>query len=137
MEPIVVDANVIMAFFLEAEEYHQRSRTYVDGLEHGEYIFHLPMLVIVEIVSAISRRAQRNRLALLTRVTKSLSDWETAGRIILYPLDQGRMGNAVKVAEERRLRGADSVVAALAEELRMPLKTFDLQIIARFSQASP
>ncbi len=137
MEPIVVDANVIVASFLEPEEFHQQSLIYTDGLEHGDYIFHLPTLVIVEIVSAISRRAQKNRLALLARVKKSLSDWEAGGRIILYPLDQHQMANAVRVAEERRLRGADSVVAALADELRMPLKTFDLQIIARFPQASP
>ena len=137
MEPIVVDANLIVASFLEREEFHQRSSTYIDGLERGDYIFHLPMLVIVEIVSAISRQAQKNRLALLARVKQSLSAWEATGKSILYPLDHDRMDNAARVAEEHRLRGADCVVAALADELRMPLKTFDLQIIARFPQASP
>lgn len=137
MEPIVVDANVIVASFLATEEFHQRSRIYVDGLEYGDYFFHLPMLVVVEVVSAINRRAQENRLALLARAKKTLSEWESSGRITLYPLDRDRMEDAMRVSEQRRLRGADSVVAALAEELNVTLKTFDMQVIARFPKASP
>ena len=46
------------------------------------------------------------------------------------------MDNAMYVAERHLLRGADSVIAALAEELAMPLKAFDLEILARFSRDS-
>ena len=135
MEQIVVDANVIVASFLESEDSHQRSQRYLDGMESSQYLFHVPMLVVVEIVAAIVRRAQKNKLALLARVKKSLADWETSGQIILYPLDRGRMENAVRAAESFSLRGADSVVTALADELNMPLKTFDMQILDRVQYA--
>ncbi|HZA23057.1 MAG TPA: hypothetical protein VFA32_10715 [Dehalococcoidia bacterium] len=46
------------------------------------------------------------------------------------------MENAVTTAEQNRLRGADSVIAALAEELDLPVKTFDKDILARFLKAS-
>ena len=136
MERIVVDSNIIVASFLEWQDFHQRSREYINALERGDYLFHLPMLVVVEVMSAISRQAQTNRLPLLARARKSLSDWERDGKIILYELDRDRTNNAVNIAEQSRLRGADAVIAALAEELDIPLKTFDAEVLARFLGAS-
>ena len=107
------------------------------GLENGEHIFHLPMLVVIEVASAIGRRALKNRAALLAVWRKNIVDWERDRKLFLYPLNRERMRRAVISAEQHRLRGGDSVVAALAEELDMPLKTFDTEIQDRFERASP
>jgi predicted nucleic acid-binding protein len=136
MEQLVVDSNIIVSSFLESEDFHERAQEYINGLENGAYTFHLPMVVPVEVMSAISRRARQNRLALVATWKQNLIDWERDGIIILYPLDRKRMENAVTTAEQHLLRGADSVVAALAEELDMPVKTFDKDILARFLKAS-
>ena len=136
MDAIVVDSNVIVAALLDEDSFHSEGQAYVDGLERGDYTFHLPMLVVVEVAAAISRRAQRNRLPLLARAKRSIRDWEHAGRIILYELNHLRTNNAVDSAEQNRLRGSDAVIASLAEELDMPLRTFDTDIMARFPRAS-
>ena len=136
MERIVVDASVIAASFLEEDMFHQESQTYIDGLESGDYAFHLPTVVVVETIAAISRRVRINRLAILARAKKSLDNWEGAGRIALYPLDQDRMNRAVVITEQYRLRGMDSVIATLAEEMDMPLKSFDGEILKRCPRAS-
>ena len=136
MERIVVDSNIIVSSFLVQEDFHQRAQIYINGLERGDYIFHLPMLVVVEVMAAISRQAQRDRLPLLARARKSVADWERDGKIVLYELDRDRMDSAVSAAEQYRLRGSDVVVAALAEELDMSLKTFDREILARFSRSA-
>ena len=136
MEDIVVDSNILIASFLDFDSLRQQSQPYITGLENESYIFHLPMLVVVEIISALSRRPTSNRLALLARTNQSLRAWEESGRISLYPLDRERLELAVTVAQRDRLRGADSVIAALAEELRMPLKTFDKELLDRFPTAS-
>ena len=136
MEHIVVDSNVIVASFLEQEHSHRRGREYINTLESGDYLLHLPMLVVVEVMAAIGRRAQRNRPALLARAWKSINDWERDRKIVLYPLDKDRMDKAVNTAERHRLRGSDAVIAALAEELDAPLKTFDTELLARFLRAS-
>jgi predicted nucleic acid-binding protein len=136
MERLVVDSNILAASFIEGDEFHERSQQYIIGLENSNYIFHLPMLVIVEVIATISRRAQRNRQALLVRAQKSLTEWEDNGKIILYPLDRERMEISIIIADQNRLRGADSVIAALAEELDVPVKTFDQEILARFLKAS-
>jgi predicted nucleic acid-binding protein len=136
MEQIVVDSIVIVASFLDWEDFHQGGQSYINGLETGDYTFHLPMLVVVEVTSAISRRAQRGRQALLMTWKQNVTDWERDGKLFTYPLERDRMENAVNIAIRDRLRGSDVVIAALAEELAMPLKTFDQEVLDRFSGAS-
>jgi predicted nucleic acid-binding protein len=135
MEHIVVDSNIIVASFLQSDYWYREGQEYITGLENGDYLFHLPMLVVVEVTSAISRRAQRERLAILTRARKSIADWERDGKLVLYPLDRDRMVKAIDIAIRDRLKGPDSVIAALAEELSMPLRTFDTELQQRFTRA--
>lgn len=136
MEHFVVDTNILVASFNGSDSLHSKSQPYIEGLESGSYIFHLPMLVIAELIGTMSRIPTANRLALLARTNQSLREWERSGKISLYPLDQGRLELSLTISQRDRLKGADSVVAALSEELGMPLKTFDEEIISRFSQAS-
>lgn len=136
MEQVVVDSSVLVASFLPHDHFHQKSLSHIEGLEAGDYVFHLPMLVWVEVIASVNRRAQKNRVALLSRAKQSLDAWETAGKMVLYPLDRDRMEEAGTTAERLRLRGADAVVAALAEELDLPLRAFDQEILERVPKAS-
>ncbi len=137
VEQVVVDSSVLAASFLPDDSFHQQSLSYIDGLEAGDYIFHLPMLVWIEVLASVSRRARRNRVSLLSRARQSFGSWESAGKIILYPLDRDRMNRAVNISERYSLRGADSVVAALADELDLPLRAYDREILERYELASP
>jgi predicted nucleic acid-binding protein len=136
MEHLVVDANVLIAYLVRSEEFHQRAQGYIDGLGNGEYTFHLPMLVMVEVMATLNRRSQRNRSAILVAWQQTVDDWENSGKVILYPLDRNRMELAISCTKQHRLRGADSIIASLAQELSLPLKTFDQEILARYLQAS-
>ncbi|HLF05355.1 MAG TPA: type II toxin-antitoxin system VapC family toxin [Dehalococcoidia bacterium] len=136
MEQVVVDTNVLVASFLQGDTHHQQAQPYLIGLEAGDYTFHLPMLVVVEVVAAIRRPAPIGWLALLVRARKSITDWEQSGKVVLYPLDRDRMDRSTAIAQQHRLRGGDSVMAALSDELGMPLKTFDQDILQKFQQAS-
>jgi predicted nucleic acid-binding protein len=136
MEQIVVDSSIIVASFLESEDSHQRGLEYINSLENGDYIFHLPMIVVVEVTAAIRRRALRSWQTFLSVWKQNIMDWERDGKVVLYPLDRDRMDRSVNIAQRHRLRGSDAVIAALAEELDMPLRTFDTEILARFSGAS-
>ena len=136
MESIVVDSSIIVASFLVDEERHQQALEYINGLEQGDYAFHLPMLAIIEVASAIRRRTIRNWIVLASTWKQNVADWERDGSLILYPLNRDRLELAVTIAQRDRLRGADSVVAALAEELDFPLKTFDNELLNRFPAAS-
>lgn len=136
MADLITDSNVIVASFVSEDQFHNAGLNYVDGLENGDDIFHVPMLVPVEEVSTIWRRRQQQGLALVARAMKSFADWEADGRVVLYPLDRARMDTAMNMAVRYRFSGSDSVIVALAEELNIPLKTFDQEIQRRFAGAS-
>lgn len=132
-----MDSDVIVASFLNFETHHNDARNIIDGLENGDYVFHLPMLVVVEVTSAIRRRARNNRVALLNVWQQNVVDWEQDGKLVLYSLGRDLMNSSRIVAERYGLRGSDSVISSLAEELGFSLRTFDTEILARVPQASP
>ena len=125
-----------MASFLENEQHHGQAQQYIDGLEQGDYIFHLPTLANVEVTSAIRRRAERNWMALVATWKQNVADWEQAGSLVLYPLDRNRMDHASDIALRYQLTGSDCVFAGLAEELGIPIRTFDQEILGRFPLAN-
>ena len=136
MANLVVDANVLVASFLQSDKFHQSARMYVQGLQSGEHVFHVPMFVMVEVVSAIWRRTQKQGMAFVTRTRRSLQGWESSGRLVPYLLDERRMDLAMDAAIKYRLSGADSIVSSLADELDMPFVTFDSILQRRVPRAS-
>ena len=119
MEPIVIDSDIIVASFLDFETHHSDARRYV-----------------VEVTSAIRRRARNNRAVFLNIWQQNVVDWEQDGKLVLYSLGRDRMNNSRNFAERYGLRGSDSVIASLAEELGFSLRTFDREILERYQQAS-
>ena len=107
----------------------------MDGLDRGDYVFHLPMLVVVEVSSAIRRRLS-NWQQTIEGWQQNVARWEREGKVVLYSLNRERMEQSVNVARGHQLRGADSIVAALAEELNMPLRSFDNNHLERWPGAS-
>lgn len=134
-EPIVVDSSVIVASYIPEELHHLLGVEYMDGLDRGDYVFHLPMLVVVEVSSAIRRRL-RNWQEVISNWQQNLARWERDGKVVLYGLNRRRMESAISAARNHSLRGADSVVAALSEELDIPLRTFDNEHLQRVPGAS-
>ena len=61
--------------------------------------------------------------------------WERQEKVVFYPLNRERMEAALRLADGNALRGADSIIAALAEELGIALKTYDNEILRRFQRA--
>ena len=134
MESIVVDSSIIVSSFLESDNFHEIGRNYINLLENGDYVFHLPMLVVVEVMSAISRRTGQNRLPLMITWEQNIADWERDGKLMLYPLDRQRLNDALITAERYRLKGSDTIIAALAEELDLPLRTADGEMLVVFGR---
>ena len=136
MESLVIDSSIFVSSFLVNEEKHQQAREYINGLERGDYTFHLPMLANLEVTSAIRRRATRSWVGLVSTWKLSVSDWERDGLLIMYPLDRDRMDRAIAVALQYRFRAQDSIFTQLAVELDIPIKTFDKEVLERFPTAS-
>ena len=136
MDEVVVDSNLIVASFLSKDQFHQEGKAYTEALQRGDYRFHLSTLVIVEVVSGVSRQVRRYKPAFVERVRRSIDVWERSGGIILYELNRDRIQFAASAAERYGLRSLDAIHAALADELALPLKTCDQDVLTRYPGAS-
>ena len=135
MEGVVADSSLLVAYFLESDVFHQSARKFVADLDSGGHKLHLPMLVMVETVSAIRRRLGQNAQTTVNDAFATIYQWEREEKVVFYPLNRERMEAALGLAEGNALRGADSIVAALSEELGIALKTYDNEILRRFMRA--
>jgi predicted nucleic acid-binding protein len=53
---IAVDSSVFVTALLKGEKHHDESVKFIEGLRQGECLFHILMLVPVEVCGAIIRR---------------------------------------------------------------------------------
>ena len=123
---LVVDASVWVSRYLPAEETHDASREWLESYFPAGGQLVEPMLLLVELSAAISRRTGAADVA-----------WETAERLTrlrgirFVPLDRRLGVMATRVAADRRLRGADAIYAAVAHRLAVPLVTWDREQLDR------
>ncbi len=132
---IVADTSLLTAYFWESDAFHQSAREFIADFDNGGYRLHLPMLVMVETISAIRRRYGQDWQTRVIEVYATIYEWERQGKVVFYPLNRERMEGALGLAEGIALRGADSIIAALSEELGIALKTYDNEILRRFQRA--
>ncbi len=141
MANLVVDSNVWVAFWLRQLPQYNSAAQFIQEFQQGQHQCHLPYLVLIEICAAILREVPRPGLAiqLISQVRQTFLQWEQMGIVTWYELTQQRAGLAIQVNSvlQSHLKGADSVIAALAEELNLPLKTFDTEIQQRYSNVLP
>ena len=130
-----MDSNVFIAAWLKQDEYHSEAMKFVESLLAGECLFHVSMLVPVEVCSAILRRTKSPAQAYLAK--REIEKWVSDGYMRLYPLDAVRMAKTQEVALRDELRGHDAAISAIAEELDLELLTFDREILKRFKGKKP
>ena len=123
---LVVDASIWVSRFLPADETHQESRRWLERYFRSGGQLVEPVLLLVELSAAISRRTGSAELARQTaeRVSRVRS-------IRFVSLDRRLGALATRVAAERRLRGADSIYVATAYRLGLPLVTWDREQLER------
>lgn len=97
------------------------------------HVSHLPRLVGVEVFARLFLRTGEAEISL--RAQRTFVQWAQMGSLRWYDLTEERANRAVQASVRYRLRGADSVVVALADELNMPVLTFDNDILSRYPKA--
>ncbi len=121
-----VDASVWVNGFDQRESGHATSRQFLDLLRGRAVPVVVPNLVLVEVAGAVSR----------TRSNATLGrEFATAmiglPNVTLMPLDDGLARQALALAAEHGLRGADAVYAAVAVQANATLISLDNQHLTR------
>jgi predicted nucleic acid-binding protein len=125
---LVVDGSVWVSRYLPAEDTHDASREWLEKYFRAGGQLVEPVLLLVELSAAISRRTGAPDLAIETadRLSRLRS-------IRFVSVDRGLGVMATRIAADRRLRGADAIYAAVAHRLGIPLLTWDREQIERGS----
>ncbi len=117
---IVIDASVWIALALPADVHNditfQWARSQFPLIER----VHVPSLFLVEFASALARRTSSS-----IRAFEGVRRIRNDPTFDITPMEEWLVHGSVRIAAEQRLRAADAVYVALAQELQLPLVTWD------------
>ena len=128
MKELIVDSNVFIASLIEFDEFHQKSIEIIKKMDNNEYIFHISMIVPIEVGCSIARRVGIKES---NDSIEILDNWIKENKIKIYELNEKRMQEAQKFGLQFKLRGMDAIIVQLTKELNLTLITFDNEIINR------
>ena len=127
-----IDASVWVNGFDQRETGHDISRRLLDILGNQAIPVIVPNLVLVEVAGAISRT--RNNPAQAQTFADALS---RLPNVTLIPLDDVLSHQALELAAQYALRGADAVYAAVALQSGCILISLDNEHLTRLSGIVP
>lgn len=125
MKALIVDANVLVAYFVKHDPHHLKALPLFDEKGSPKMVFHTPMIIFLEACSVIKNETKDVYRAEWFR--SQFFFWHREGKIRLYELNRRRMETALKILlkHDYKLHASDAVALALCEELRLPIKSFD------------
>ncbi len=126
---VVVDASVWLSRLMEGDEFHQAAKAWMEHQRKQGVTFVSPSLLLAEVGGVVSRMTGKPELA--ASAVKRIANLP---EVRIIEMDKPLIDEAARVAAKYGLRGADSVYAAVASRLGIPLATFDVDQRARASK---
>lgn len=129
---LTLDANVFVSASAPAEAQYLVSLAFIGRVAAQSMDVHCPSLVLPEIAAAIIRPTSNVALA-----AQTVSGIRLLPNITLVTLTEQRAEQAARIAISCRLRGADAVYVAVAQEFGTTLITWDAEMLTRGARAVP
>lgn len=126
-QPVVLDASVWVSRTLSTDTNHAAARAWITRHFQARGSFIVPALFEVEVAAALSRVTKNTTLA--RRQVAQLRRLNTRGVMRFVPLDARLLRGGTNLALDFGLRAADAVYAALTQQLRIALVTFDRELL--------
>jgi predicted nucleic acid-binding protein len=126
---VVVDASIWVSRLVPQDEHHQRCQEWLQQQRAAGVTLVSPALLLPEVAGAIARRTGHSALA-----ERALHSLRELPGLRLVEMNETLIQLAARLAAAHGLRGADSVYAAVAQHLNLPLATLDADQQARAEQ---
>lgn len=123
---VVADASVWVSLFMTQDVNHSASRLWVETYDARGGQLIAPTYLLVEVAGAIARRAQQSVPA--RQAVQYLSAFS---RLRLVSVDNVLIDDAIDAAINFRLRAGDATYMGLAQQLNIPLVTWDNEQLRR------
>lgn len=122
-----IDTSVWVNATEPGEVDHAASRAFLREVFHRRLPIAVPTLVLVEVAATVGRMRGERRSA---RLTHLVAQW---GAITFHDLDRALADWAANLARIHRLRGADAVYAAVAQQCGTTLISRDREHLTRLA----
>jgi predicted nucleic acid-binding protein len=123
---ITIDASVFVNAFSPTEAGSNESLEFINSARRQGIPMILPVLILPEIAAAVARKQNNAELAL-----KLAQEIRMFANITFVGVDDVLADLAVEVAAKYRLRGSDSIYAAVALRFGTELVTLDKEQLTR------
>lgn len=129
---LVVDASVWLSAADATDALSEVSRTFLAGVVAQQPPIALPELAGIEIACALARRLRDAEQG------RSLTERMLGSPLVrTYSLNRARLREAIQVGTSGFLRSGDALYAALAEELKGEVVTWDRELVERAGALTP
>lgn len=125
---IVSDASVWISHLIAQEIHHAASRKWLTTMVSNNNIIVAPALLLAEVGGAIARRTGDEKLG-----HQAVNHILSTPNLRLVYTDSNLGMAAARLAAEQRMRGADALYVAVANQLKIPLVSWDQEQIGRAS----
>ncbi len=122
----VIDASVYVALFDRDDPEHRACQSWFSAAAKAGDLVLAPCLILSEVAAAVSRG--RNDAVLAARIVSLL---ENSAIVRLVPVSCELASRAARIAADQRIRGADAIYVALAQQVDDKLVTLDRQQLQR------
>ncbi len=126
---VVVDASVWVSWLRPQDANHPASFTWIQYYRNTESLIVAPLLLLVEVTSAIARQTKD---PVLTK--EIISNLVEVSVMRLVPMDFALIRTAVNIANELQLRAGDATYVEVAHQLGIPLISWDKEQLQKASQ---
>lgn len=123
---LTIDASVFVASIQTHEVHHGDSLLFLNQLPQTGRQIYCPSLLVPECSASVARRTGNIELA-----EEIIEQVQKFPNLRLLPLSRIRARRAAQLAMDHRLRGADAVYLAVAEEFGTTLVTWDGEMRTR------
>ena len=121
MSYVVVDASIWVSRLVPQDEHHERCQKWLLQQRAAGVTLVSPALLLPEVAGAISRRTGDGTLA-----ERAIQMLQSLPGLRLVEMNQALIQGAAQLAASCGMRGADSVYAAVAQQLNIPLAALDV-----------
>ena len=125
MIEVAVDTNVFIASLLEKDHFYTDALDFIECIETTKCRAHISRIVVVELAGAISRRIDEDSAR---EAVDIMNGWIIEGKVKTYDLNKKRMVRAAELATELKVRGMDAIALQIADELKIPFKSYDEEV---------
>jgi predicted nucleic acid-binding protein len=126
---IVTDASVWVSHLVAGDAHHASSRRWLTRIVREGIVIAAPGLLLAEVAGAVARRTNDPGLG-----HWALEHVLSTPDLRLVHSDPTLSMAAARLAADRRVRGADALYIAVAQQLNIPLISWDREQIDRASK---